>query len=146
MALSADAPRTYTDVRLVESAQPVQASTTIYAGGALSRDSGGEVGPLAASEAFAGFARKKADNSSGSAGDVNAAVYDSGEIELVVTGVGDNDDIGDVVYATDDNTFTLTASGGVAIGRVAQIVNLSTGKCVVRFMADTTKYHTDLIA
>jgi hypothetical protein len=137
MALSAACPRTYSDVRLVESAQPVQASTTIYAGGAVSRNTDGEVGPVAATEVFAGFARKNA--TAVSAGDVNVALYESGEIELVVTGVGDNDDITDIVYATDDNTFTLTASGGVAIGRVKQIVNLATGKCMVSFHADTAR-------
>jgi hypothetical protein len=136
MALSADCPRTYAGASpMIETAQPVQASTTIYAGGAVTRNSDGEVGPVAASEVFCGFARKQAV--AVSAGDVNVAVYAEGMIELVVTGVGDNDDIGDIVYATDDNTFTLTASGAVAIGRVAQIVNLTTGKCLVAFHADT---------
>jgi hypothetical protein len=136
MALSADAPRTYARADK-ETAQPVQASTTIYAGGAITRDSNGEVGPLAASEVFVGFARKQAVGVS--AGDTNVAVYSEGLIELTVTGVGDNDDLGDIVYGTDDNTFTLVASGAVAIGRVAQIVNLTTGVCMVEFHADTAR-------
>lgn len=137
MALSADTPRNYSIVG-AEVANPTQASVTCYAGSALSRDSGGEVGPLAASEAFAGFARKQVV-ASGTAGAENVATISEGEVELIVTGVGDNDDIGDIVYATDDATFTLTASGAVAIGRVSQIVNLSTGKCMVRFHADTAR-------
>lgn len=141
MALSADTPRNYSWVGL-ENSLPVQASTTIYAGGALSMDSNGETGPMAASETFVGFALKKCDNASGSAGDVDARVLVEGEVVLTVTGVGDNDDIGDVVYATDDNTFTLTASGAVAIGRVSQIVSLTAGTCRVRFQGLGARDHT----
>lgn len=136
MALSADTPRNYSIVG-VEVANPNQVSVTCYAGSALSRDSGGEVGPLAASEAFAGFCRKGIVT--GAVGADNIATITEGEVELIVTGVNDNDDIGDIVYATDDNTFTLASTGGVAIGRVSQIVNLSTGKCMVRFHADTAR-------
>ena len=141
MALSADTPRNYSLIGH-ENALPVQASTTIYAGGALSMDSNGEVGPMAASETFVGFALKKADNASGSAGDIDCRCMVEGEVVLTVTGVNDNDDIGDVVYATDDNTFTLTASGAVAIGRVAQIVNLTAGTCRVRFQGIGARDHT----
>lgn len=143
MALSKDSPRAYGNVGL-EAALPVQASTTIYAGGALTIDTGGEVGPLSASDAsFVGFARKGADNSSGSAGDINAAVITNGLIELTVTGVNDNNDIGDVVYATDDNTFTLTASGAVAIGKVFQIVSLTAGTCIVLFKSSVHEHQLD---
>lgn len=137
MALSASTPRTL-EAGYHESAQPAQA-VAVYGGGALSRDSGGEVGPLAASEAFAGFALADADNSAGSAGDINVRVADKGEIELTITGLDDNDDGADTVYATDDNTFTLTASGGVSIGKVSRIVSLSANKAMVRFEADTQR-------
>lgn len=138
MALSANTARNYEANSCHESAQPAQAVAT-YGGGALSRDSGGEVGPLAASEAFAGFAITNVDNSGGSAGDVLVPLYDEGVIELTVTGVNDNDDIGDTVYATDDNTFTLTASGGVSIGKVLQVLNPVTTLCRVYFQADTRR-------
>ena len=143
MALAADTPRSYSN-QGIENALPVQASSTIYAGSACSIDTGGEVGPLAAGEAgFVGFALKKADNSSGNAGDINARVLTKGEIELVITGLDDNDDINDVVYATDDNTFTLTASGGVAIGRVSQIVSLSANKARVQFAGLVAEHPND---
>ncbi len=133
MALSANKARDYS-VRGRENALPVQASSTIYAGSALTIDTGGEVGPADASEAnFAGFALEKVDNSNGSAGDVNCRVLTSGEIELTVTGLDDNNDIGDIVYLTDDNTFTLVASGAKAIGKVSEIVSLTSGKCKVAF-------------
>lgn len=133
MALSADTPRNY-EPGAERKAFPVQASSTIYCGSAVSIDTGGEVGPLATGEAgFYGFAAAYCDNSSGSAGDKNAEIFASGVVELTITGLDDNNDIGDIVYATDDNTFTLTASGAVGIGKVAQITSLSAGKARVRF-------------
>lgn len=140
MALSADKPLDYKgiDHRLVL-AQPVQASTTIYQGGALTRDAGGEVGPASGAETFAGFAADDADNSSGSAGDINVKVYDRGLVLLTITGLDDNDDIGDVVYATADDTFTLTASNASSIGRVVEIESLSDNTAWVFFEADTAR-------
>ena len=137
MALSADAPRNYS-VTGIENGLPMQASVTAYAGGALSIDSDGEVGPLAGSEVFVGFCRKQAVNGA-TAGGTNVDVVVQGEVELTITGMGDNDDIGDIVYATDDNTFTLTASGASAIGRVSQIVNLTDNKARVRFTGLTAR-------
>ena len=143
MALSADTPRSYSVVG-VENALPVQASSTIYAGSALSIDTGGEVGPLATGEVgFVGFAINKVDNSSGSAGDVNARVLTSGEVELTITGLDDNNDINDPVYASDDGTFTLTASGSTVIGRVSQIVSLSDNKARVKFSGLSNEHPND---
>jgi len=143
MALSADTPRNMTWVGH-RNALPVQASSTIYAGSAVTIDTGGEVGPLATGEAgFVGFAVSKADNSSGSAGDINADIMTEGEIVLTVTGLDDNNDLGDEVYATDDNTFTLTASGAIAIGRVSQIVSLSAGTCRVKFTSIHNEHWND---
>ena len=140
MALTADKPLEYKGVlHRLESAQPVQASTTIYQGGAQSRDAGGEIGPLAASEAFAGFSADGADNSSGSAGDINAKVWTKGIVLLTITGLDDNNDIGDTVYATADDTFTLTASGAVSIGKVYEIESLASNTAWVAFEADTLR-------
>ncbi|MEM9111327.1 MAG: hypothetical protein AAGC72_15035 [Planctomycetota bacterium] len=143
MALTKDSPRHYSVIG-VENVLPVQASSTVYAGSALSFDTGGEVGPLSASEAgFAGFGMSKSDNSSGSAGDIGARVLTEGEIELVIAGLDDNNDLNDLVYATDDDTFTLTASGGVPIGRVSQIVSLSANKARVKFSSLSNEHPND---
>ena len=143
MALSADTPRHYSVVGR-ENALPVQASSLCYAGSALSIDTGGEVGPLNTSDAaFAGFCLKQADNSSGSAGDINARVLTHGEAELAVTGLDDNNDIGDVVYASDDGTFTLTSTGNMAIGRVSQIVSLTANKARVLFKSFVNEHPID---
>lgn len=143
MVLSADQPRSYAR-RGDELGLPVQASTTVYAGGALSVDTGGEVGPLNTSDAgFAGFAINGVDNSSGSASDKKVRVLAEGLIELAVVDVGDNDDHGDIVYATDDNTFTLNASGSMKIGRVVQIDNTGDTNAVVRFQALSYEHNND---
>jgi hypothetical protein len=138
MALSANASRNYEPDSLHESAQPAQAVVT-YAGSALTRDSGGEVGPLNTSETFVGFAIAKVDNSGGSAGDLNVPVYDRGVVELTVTGLDDNNDLGDAVYATDDGTFTLTASGALQIGKVIQVKDLTNNICRVQFEGDVAR-------
>ncbi len=143
MALSADTPREYSH-RGLEAALPVQASSTCFAGGALTIDSGGEVGPLSASDvSFAGFCRKQSDNSSGSAGDVDVAVITEGLVKLTITGLDDNNDHNDVVYATDDGTFTLTASGAVPIGRVYQIESLTSNTAIVLFKGAVHEHHLD---
>lgn len=144
MALSADTPRNFSMVGS-RNALPVQASSTIYAGSAVSIDTGGEVGPLAAAEVgFVGFAVSKVDNSAGSAGDVNADIITSGEIELTVTGLDDNNDLGDIVYASDDTTFTLTsATANTAVGKVSQIVSLTDNKCRVKFTSLHNEHWND---
>lgn len=144
MALSKDSPRHYS-VMGRENAMPVQASTTIYSGSCCTIDAGGEVGPMASADAtFVGFARKKADNSSGAAGDIDARILTSGEVELTVTGLDDNNDLGDIVYAIDDDTFTLTASSThQAIGKVSQIVSLTANKCRVAFKSGHDEHWND---
>lgn len=142
MALSSDTPRSYSWIG-VENSLPVQASSTVYSGSALTIDTGGEVGPAATGEVnFAGFAVAGADNSSGSAGDINCRVLTEGEVLLTVAGVDDNDDIGDVCYASDDGTFTLTAGSNKAIGRVSQIGETS-GTARVRFKSAVLEHALD---
>ena len=138
MALSSDQARKYGGT-LKRSYQPLQASVVVYVGACLSRDAGGEIGPAASGEAFGGFAIESVTASS-TAGGTSIEVYSKGEIELVITGLDDNNDIGDTVYASDDNTFTLTAgTTNVAIGKVKDIVNLTDNKAVVAFEADTER-------
>ena len=134
MAASANIVRAYeADDNPAFNHLPVQASSVCYAGAAMTADSNGDVGPLNVSEAFAGFAEQKVDNGSGSAGDEDVQVRSRGKVTLSVTGVDDHDDYNAAVYATDDNTFTLTASGGLQIGKVVRWISGTT--CVVSFEA-----------
>ena len=116
---------------------PVIASDIIYEGAAVGVvDASGHARPLTAADRFAGFAVAKADNSAGAAAAINVEVVQSGEIVLAVTGAVITD-IGQPVYATDDNTFVFLPVGGVFIGYVKRFV--SSGIAVIGFDAPDYK-------
>jgi len=110
---------------------PVIASDIIYEGAAVGDNASGYARPLVAADPFWGFADVQADNSSGAAGDINVRVRQKGSVELTVVGVTGVGDVGTAVYASDDNTFTLTATANTLIGKVARWVSGTT--CVVRY-------------
>lgn len=89
--------------------------------------------PLAGGDRFVGFAVDKADNTNGSAGDLNVEVRTRGSIELAVLGAVLTD-IGQPVYATDDDTFVFLPVGGTFVGFVTRFV--SAGFVEVEFDVD----------
>lgn len=106
---------------------PVVASDIIYEGAAVGESSStGNARPLSGGDAFLGFAVAKADNAAGSIGDVTVRVRQRGVVKLTVTGVTADDDLGVAVYASDDNTFTTTASGATQIGKLVRWVTSTT--------------------
>jgi len=112
---------------------PVIAADIIYEGAAVGLvAASGHARPLAAGDRFVGFANKKADNSQGSAAAINVQVLEAGKIKLSVAGAVITD-IGQPVYATDDDTFVFSPVGGVFIGFVHRFV--SAGVVVVDFNA-----------
>lgn len=114
---------------------PVVAADIIYEGAAVGVvAASGYARPIATTDIFAGFAEAKADNSAGAAGDINVRVISKGEIELPVTGAVITS-FRAPVYASDDNTFTTTASTNVFVGYIKRFV--STARAVVAF--DATK-------
>jgi hypothetical protein len=129
--LAANSPRAYEGGSRNEI--PVIAADIIYEGAAVGVvDGTGHAQPLTASDRFAGFAEAKADNSAGAAAAINVRVVESGKIQLSVTGAVITD-VGQPVYATDDDTFAFTPVGGVFIGFVHRFV--SSGVVVVAFDA-----------
>lgn len=113
---------------------PVIASDIIYEGAAVGIvKASGHAQPLTSSDAFAGFAQRKADNSAGAAAAINVKVQRAGMIQLAVTGAVITD-VGQPVYATDDDTFTLLPTGGVFVGFLRRFV--STAVAVVEFNVD----------
>lgn len=117
-----------------EADYPVIASDIIYQGAAVGENASGYARPLAAADPFLGFALSKADNSAGSAGDIKVKVLTRGKVRLTVAGataVTANDR--PIVYASDDATFTLTASTNTPIGRVYKW--LASTDCIVEFDA-----------
>jgi hypothetical protein len=111
---------------------PVIASDIIYQGAAVGEDANGYARPLQAGDTFLGFAIGKADNASGSAGDISVRVETRGKYRLTVAGataITANDH--PIVYASDDATFTLTAGSNTPIGRVVKW--LASTDCIVEF-------------
>jgi hypothetical protein len=129
--LAADTPRTY---ELGDTNElPVIASDIIYEGAAVGDDSNGNMRPLQAGDPFRGFAEQNVDNAAGAAGAKRVRLKERGKIVLAVTGVTAITDVGKDVFASDDNTFTLTQSTNTRIGRIVRWI--SGTSCVVEFEA-----------
>jgi hypothetical protein len=134
--LAADAPRTYALGDYED--YPVIASDIIYQGAAVGENASGYARPLVAADPFLGFADHKVDNSAGAAGAANVRVLTRGVVRLAVTGataITANDR--PPVYASDDNTFTLTATSNSLIGYVRRW--LASTDCLVEFDALAVK-------
>jgi len=117
--------------------QPAVAADIVYEGAAVGDNGSGYGRPLVAADPFLGFATRKCDNSDGAAGDLYIRVMERGYAVLAVTGVTGPGDVGDDVYATDDNTFTKTSSGASAIGTIERHISGTT--CVVYFESVTVR-------
>ena len=134
--LAATALREYQLADLDE--YPVIASDIIYQGAAVGENGSGYARPLVAADPFLGFAQAPADNSAGAAGAINVQVRTRGVIRLTVAGataITANDR--PAVYASDDNTFTLTATSNSLIGYVRRW--LASTDCLVEFDALAVK-------
>lgn len=128
MTLAADAPRTYYEGKFHEF--PVIAADIIYQGAAVGDNASGYARPLVAGDPFRGFADEKADNAAGSAGDKTVRCRKNGLIKLAIAALAITD-VGKDVYASDDETFTLTQSTNTRIGHV--VAWLETGVGIVYF-------------
>lgn len=113
---------------------PVIAADIIYEGAAVGIvAASGHARPLVAGDRFAGFALRKVDNSAGAAAALNVRVNKKGSIQLAVTGAVITD-VGQPVYASDDNTFTFLPTGATFVGYARRFV--SSAVMVVEFDAD----------
>jgi hypothetical protein len=114
---------------------PVIGTDIIYEGAAVGENGSGYMRPLQASDVFAGFAVRQADNSTGNAGDKMVNVRSKGLVKLTVAGVNSiaNGNDGTPVYASDDDTFTLTAQSNSLIGRTHRYI--ASGIAIVYFEA-----------
>lgn len=126
MALSADKVRSY---EIGEENQLVVASSvTIYEGAFVFalKSSGQAVvaSPAISTHAFAGIAMYGA-----TAGNL-VRVKRNGCVVAPVTGASAAS-VGQIVYASDDDTLTLTASTNVPVGQVVR--NITSTTCVVEF-------------
>lgn len=113
---------------------PVAATTQIFEGCAVGDNASGYMRKLVAGDDFRGFCDRQADNSTGAAGDINVRVRREGCVRLPITSVAITD-VDKPVYASDDNTFTLTATSNSYIGRILR-VDAAAGTAIVAFEVD----------
>lgn len=114
---------------------PVLENTVIY-GRTFVGHSGGYARPLTAGDDFLGISEGQVNNNptgGAASGARNVRIYEKGFVQHAVTGVDGVDDIGAIVYASDDQTLTLTSTSNTAIGRVARHITSTT--CVVYFQS-----------
>jgi hypothetical protein len=109
-------------------ALPVKTNVHIYKGAFVGL-SGGYAQPLAAGDAFAGIAYEEADNGGGADGAKSVRVYTCGDFEHAL-GSASRANNGAVVYASADDTLTLTSSGNSAVGNQVDVP--SSGKIILR--------------
>lgn len=129
--LAANKPRAYELGQRNEF--PVIASDIIYEGAAVGLvDATGHARPLVSGDRFVGFAESNADNSSGGAAAINVRTIEAGKTQVPISGAAIAD-IGSPVYATDDDTFTLSPLGSF-VGFVERFV--SSGVVIVEFNAN----------
>ncbi|BBK44130.1 hypothetical protein STVA_41500 [Allostella vacuolata] len=105
---------------------PVIAADIIYEGAAVGDNGSGYARPLVAGDPFRGFAITRADNAAGLAGARSVRVRHHGRAVLPVAGIAITS-VGAVVYASDDDTFTMTASTNSPIGTVVRFVSSGIG-------------------
>lgn len=121
MALSADAVRHYAGNLEKSTSIGIKANFTVHDGAVLCSEADGLVRPHAGgltSPKFEGFAFGSAA-ANATSGIARVDVMRKGEVWLpAITGADSVNDANADVYASDDGTFTLTASGNMAIGTI----------------------------
>lgn len=96
----------------------------IYRGAMVMYNTSGFLAPCAtgAGNVFAGIAEEEVDNSAGSAGDVECKHKSEGV--YLLTGAGFvQGDVGEDVYASDDDTVTKTSLNNPKVGKIMKFVS-----------------------
>lgn len=133
--LTANQPRDFFDGNFTE--YPVIASDIIFQGAAIGENGSGYARPLVAGDPFLGFAEVKADNSAGAAGAKTVRARRKGTIRLAISSIAITSNDRVAVYASDDNTFTLTSTSNTLIGYVSRWI--ASGYAEVEFDAALCK-------
>lgn len=120
---------------------PIVASDIIYEGSAVGESStNGTARPLSGGDTFMGFCVRRCDNASGAANDKKVRVMAQGLVQLTVTGVDNINDYDAAVYASDDDTFTLTSSTGhTQIGKVVSVDDTTNNLATVFFQSSSLR-------
>ncbi len=144
--LAKDTLRTY-ETQDDSNALPVAADTKIFGGALVGRTDTGYARALQAGDPAVGFALDGADNTDGDDGAVHVTVKARGKVCLYISGVTAAD-VGKNVYASDDDTFTLTATNNSLVGKLARVEELDNGIVAFDFLfksePETTTSSTNL--
>ena len=120
---------------------PVVASDIIYEG-AIVGISSGYARPLQAGDTYLGVAVETVDNSAGAAGAKNVRVATTIPFVMDVAGVSDVTSVTLPVYASDDDTLTLTEGSNSLVGIVMSYI--SGASCVIQPILGSKEIYTDL--
>ena len=141
--LSTDKPRVFknTGAHPDYNELPIIADDIVYAGAAVGESTtSGTYRPLSGGDTFAGFAVEKCDNAGGAASAKRIKLLSTGTVLLTVTGVDNANDVDAAVYASDDDTFTLTSTTtNTQIGKVRRVVSTSANTAEVFFQAVSSR-------
>lgn len=96
---------------------PVASAAKIYQGALVGKTTNGYGRALKASDIAVGFSKDHTDNTNGVDGEKVCDIKAKGKVSLFISGIT-LADIGRKVYASDDNTFTLTETGNSAVGKL----------------------------
>ena len=91
------------------------ASAHVYKGGFVGLDSSGYARALAAGDVCVGLAYEECDNSDGSDGNRSVRVYMQGDFLHALSSAALTN-IGEAVYASDDETLTFTSTDNSLVG------------------------------
>jgi len=109
---------------------PVKAGAHIYKGAFVGRDAAsGYARALEAGDPFEGVAYEEIDNTGGADGDVRVRVDTISDVNVPLAGAAITDR-GATVYASDDETATLTSTGNSALGKLVDLAD--TGVVILR--------------
>jgi hypothetical protein len=129
MALTADRNvQFYTSQELLE--LPVKDNARIYKGALVGRDrSTGYARPLVAGDDFLGVAYARADNTVAghTAGGINVRLHQRVDVVHTLASVVLGD-VGKEVYASADDTLTLTATNNSRVGRIVAVEATNTAR------------------
>ncbi len=114
-------------------ATPVAASAKIYQGALVGRNAAGYGRPLNAGDNAVGFAKDNVDNTNGVDGEKTIELKAKGKASLFISGITIAD-VGRKVYASDDNTFTLTENGNSAVGKLVRFEKADYGIVAFDFL------------
>lgn len=96
----------------------------IYRGAICMYNTAGYLAPAAtgAGVMFAGIAQETVDNSGGSAGDLTCKIITEGCFLLTGSGFAQTD-VGELVYASADDTITQTSTNNPLVGNIVEYVS-----------------------